>query len=169
MTFCRKKPYVLTRWRRFLQNFGRVTLVVLLAATGTFVYSESHMHPQITTRKQHLAITQPTARCQKLIPSQSHRRTLIRVINCQLTLPSRLLSFLDPAGARPRSSKILTQRSSTSLSSPHATTSSSPRSCLPLPSELLSRGALFNRRGTLPVTKKGGLPCTRLKHGRWTL
>ncbi|CAD6580551.1 MAG: NADH:ubiquinone oxidoreductase, partial [Tremellales sp. Tagirdzhanova-0007] len=33
-----KKPYVLTRWRRFLQNFGRVTLVVLLAATGTFVY-----------------------------------------------------------------------------------------------------------------------------------
>ncbi|WVR08497.1 hypothetical protein IAU60_005552 [Kwoniella sp. DSM 27419] len=32
------KPYVLTRWRRFLQNFGRVTLVLVLTATGAFIY-----------------------------------------------------------------------------------------------------------------------------------
>ncbi|ORY29649.1 putative NADH dehydrogenase [Naematelia encephala] len=32
------KPYVLTRWRRFLRNFGRGTLVVLLTATGAFLY-----------------------------------------------------------------------------------------------------------------------------------
>ncbi|KAL7422688.1 NADH:ubiquinone oxidoreductase [Cryptotrichosporon argae] len=40
------KPYVLTRWRRFLQTFGRVTLVVLLGATGAFVYvTQSEVHP----------------------------------------------------------------------------------------------------------------------------
>ena len=35
------QPYVLTRWRRYLQNLGRVTLIVIVAATGTFIYSKS--------------------------------------------------------------------------------------------------------------------------------
>jgi len=40
------KPYVLTRWRRFLQNFGRVTLVVLLTAAGAFIYvTQVQAHP----------------------------------------------------------------------------------------------------------------------------
>lgn len=40
------KPYVLTRWRRFLQNFGRVTLVVVLTATGAFLYvTQAQAHP----------------------------------------------------------------------------------------------------------------------------
>ncbi|OWZ59693.1 NADH dehydrogenase [Cryptococcus neoformans c45] len=32
------KPYVLIRGRRFLQNFGRVTLIAILTATGAFLY-----------------------------------------------------------------------------------------------------------------------------------
>ncbi|WWD20618.1 hypothetical protein CI109_105094 [Kwoniella shandongensis] len=32
------KPYVLTRSRRYLQNLGRVTLVLILTATGAFLY-----------------------------------------------------------------------------------------------------------------------------------
>ncbi|ODO10485.1 hypothetical protein I350_01080 [Cryptococcus amylolentus CBS 6273] len=32
------KPYVLTRGRRYLQNFGRITLVAVLGAVGAFTY-----------------------------------------------------------------------------------------------------------------------------------
>ncbi|WVQ85982.1 hypothetical protein IAT38_008150 [Cryptococcus sp. DSM 104549] len=40
------KPYVLTRWRRYLQNLGRVTLVLVLTATGAFLYvTQSQAHP----------------------------------------------------------------------------------------------------------------------------
>ncbi|XAO22159.1 hypothetical protein I312_100925 [Cryptococcus bacillisporus CA1280] len=36
--FVQPKPYVLTRGRKFLQTFGRVTLIAILTATGAFLY-----------------------------------------------------------------------------------------------------------------------------------
>jgi hypothetical protein len=34
------QPYVLTRFRRWRQTFGRFTLFVILTATGAFLYGE---------------------------------------------------------------------------------------------------------------------------------
>ncbi|KAK8850435.1 hypothetical protein IAR55_004353 [Kwoniella newhampshirensis] len=40
------KPYVLTRFRRYMQNLGRVTLVLILTATGAFLYvTQAQSHP----------------------------------------------------------------------------------------------------------------------------
>ncbi|RXK41726.1 NADH dehydrogenase [Tremella mesenterica] len=45
-TIVTPKPYILTRWRRFLQNFGRITLILVLGSTGAFLYvTRQATHP----------------------------------------------------------------------------------------------------------------------------
>ncbi|WVN89662.1 uncharacterized protein L203_104892 [Cryptococcus depauperatus CBS 7841] len=40
------KPYVVSRWRRYLQIFGRVTLVAVIGTAGAFFYvTQSQAHP----------------------------------------------------------------------------------------------------------------------------